>query len=53
MAGLPGSNGIARAQNGTIYVANSKFGQIRVLEEQNGHSLVLTDIIALGACSNL
>ncbi|KAF8482765.1 hypothetical protein DFH94DRAFT_729488 [Russula ochroleuca] len=47
MAGLPGSNGIARAQNGTIYVANSKFGQIRVLEEQNGHSLVLTDIIAL------
>ncbi|KAI0000399.1 hypothetical protein BJV77DRAFT_385940 [Russula vinacea] len=47
IAGLAGSNGIARAQNGTVYVANSKFGQIHVLEEQNGHSLVLTDIIAL------
>jgi len=44
---LPGSNGIVRAQNGTVYVANSKFGQIHVLEEQNDHSLVLTDIIAL------
>jgi arylesterase/paraoxonase len=53
IAGLPGSNGIARAQNGTFYVANSKFGQIHVLEEQNDHSLVLSDIIALGACGNL
>lgn len=52
MAGLPGSNGIARAQNGTVYVANSKFGQIHVLEEQSDHSLVLSDIIALGACGN-
>jgi hypothetical protein len=52
MDGLPGSNGIARAQNGTIYVANSKFGQIHVLEEQNDHSLVLSDIIVLGACGN-
>lgn len=52
-AGLPGSNGIVRAQNGTVYVANSKFGQIHVLEEQNDHSLVLTDIIALGAYGSL
>ncbi|KAF8492341.1 serum paraoxonase/arylesterase [Russula emetica] len=47
MDGLPGSNGIARAQNGTVYVANSKAGQIHVLEEQNDHSLVLVDDIAL------
>jgi len=53
MDGLPGSNGIARAQNGTVYVANSKFGQIHVLEEQNDHSLVLTDIIALGAFAGI
>lgn len=48
IAGLHGSNGIARAQNGTVYVANSKFGQIQVLEEQNEHNLVSTDTIALG-----
>jgi hypothetical protein len=53
MAGLPASNGIARAQNGTFYVANTNFGQIHVLEEQSDHSLVLSDIIALGACGNL
>ncbi|KAI0305564.1 hypothetical protein B0F90DRAFT_1699080 [Multifurca ochricompacta] len=47
IAGLQGSNGIARSQNGTIYVGNSKFGQISVLEEQSEHSLVLTDLIAL------
>lgn len=47
IAGLHGSNGIARAQNGTVYVANSKFGQIQVLEEQNEHDLVSTDSIAL------
>jgi arylesterase/paraoxonase len=48
ISGLQGSNGIARAQNGTVYVGNSKLGQIRVFEEQNDQSLVLTDIIALG-----
>ena len=47
--GLHGSNGIARALDGTVYVANSKFGEIRALEEQSDHSLVLTDVIALGA----
>ncbi len=51
--GLPGSNGIARAQNGTVYVANSKFGQVHVLEEQNDHSLVLVDKISLGAFSGI
>lgn len=49
MDGLPGSNGIARAQNGTVYVASSKCGRIHVLEEQNDHSLVLVDTIASGA----
>jgi arylesterase / paraoxonase len=48
ISGLHGNNGIARAQNGTVYVGNSKFGQIRVFEEQNDQSLVLTDIVALG-----
>jgi len=47
IAGLHGSNGIARTQNGTVYVANSKFDQIQVLEEQNEHNLVLTDTISL------
>lgn len=47
-SGLHGSNGIVRAQNGTVYVGSSKSGQIRVFEEQNDQSLVLTDVIALG-----
>jgi hypothetical protein len=45
--GLTGSNGIVRAQNGTVYVADAKLGQIHVLEEQNDHSLVLVDAIAM------
>ena len=54
MDGLPGSNGIARAQNGTVYVANSKSsGHISVLEEQNDHSLVLVDNIASGAFAGI
>jgi arylesterase / paraoxonase len=48
ISGLHGSNGITRAQNGTLYVGNSKLGQIRVFEEQNNQSFVLTDIITLG-----
>ncbi|KAI9456620.1 hypothetical protein F5148DRAFT_1277113 [Russula earlei] len=47
ISGLHGANGITRAQNGTVYVANAKFGQIHVLEEQNEHYLVSTDTIAL------
>jgi sugar lactone lactonase YvrE len=53
MDGLAGSNGIARAQNGTVYVADSNSGQIHVLEEQNDHSLVLVDSIALGAFAGI
>ena len=53
MDGLHGSNGIARAQNGTVYVANSKSGRIYVLEEQNDHSLVLVDAIAFGAFAGI
>ena len=53
MGGLHGSNGIARAQNGTVYVGNSKSGQIVVLEEQSDHSLVLVDNIALGAFAGI
>jgi arylesterase/paraoxonase len=51
--GLLGNNGIVRAQNGTVYVASSKSYQIHVLEEQNDHSLVLVDNIALGAFSGI
>ncbi|KAI0268669.1 serum paraoxonase/arylesterase [Gloeopeniophorella convolvens] len=46
-ARLLGSNGIARAQNGTVYLANIKLGQVRILEEQSDHSLVLTDTVTL------
>ena len=53
MDGLHGSNGITRAQNGTVYVANSKSGRIHVLEEQNDHSLVLVDAIAFGAFAGI
>lgn len=51
--GLSASNGIARAQNGTVYVANSRGHQIQVLEEQNDHSLVLVDNIALGTFAGI
>ena len=53
MDGLHGSNGIVWTQNGTVYVGNSKSGQILVLEEQNDHSLVLVDNIALGAFAGI
>ncbi|KAI9442366.1 hypothetical protein H4582DRAFT_1928015 [Lactarius indigo] len=46
VTGLLGSNGIARSQNGTIYVGSSKSGQITTFEEQSDHSLVLTDVIS-------
>jgi arylesterase/paraoxonase len=53
IGGLHGSNGIARAQNGTVYVTDFKSGKINVLEEQNDHSLVLVDTIALGAFAGI
>jgi hypothetical protein len=45
VAGMPGNNGIARSQNGTIYVGSAKIGGISTFEEQRDHSLVLTDVI--------
>ena len=46
-----GNNGITRSQNGTIYVGSAKIGQISTFEEQSDHSLVLTDVISTGKCS--
>ncbi|KAJ7579296.1 hypothetical protein C8J56DRAFT_965373 [Mycena floridula] len=45
ISGLPSSNGIAEASNGTIYVASVLGGSLRVLEQQQDHSLVVTDVI--------
>lgn len=45
---MPGNNGIARSQNGTIYVGSAKIGGISTFEEQRDHSLVLTDVIPTG-----
>lgn len=51
VAGMRGNNGIARSQNGTIYVGSAKIGGISTFEEQSDHSLVLTDVIATGKWS--
>jgi hypothetical protein len=48
---MPGNNGIARSQNGTIYVGSAKIGGISTFEEQSDHSLVLTDVIPTGKWS--
>jgi hypothetical protein len=42
---LKTSNGIARGQNGEIYVSHTYASEISVFEEQSDHSLVLTDTI--------
>ncbi|GLB39271.1 putative serum paraoxonase arylesterase [Lyophyllum shimeji] len=42
---LHGSNGIARAQNDTIYVTNSLGGVLSILERQTDNSLVITDVV--------
>ncbi|PPQ95320.1 hypothetical protein CVT26_008165 [Gymnopilus dilepis] len=42
---LQGSNGIAKAPNGTFYVANVISGGVSVLEAQADNTLVLTDFI--------
>ncbi|KAH9484989.1 Serum paraoxonase/arylesterase 2 [Psilocybe cubensis] len=39
------SNGIARANNGTLYIADSTFGDITVLEAQVDNTLVVVDSI--------
>ena len=45
---LQGSNGIAKAPNGTFYVANVISGGVSVLEAQADNTLVLTDFIPTG-----
>jgi len=42
---MNGNNGIARASNGTFYVANCLAGGLNVLEQQSDNTLVLTDYI--------
>lgn len=46
---VPGANGITRDKEGNIYVASITTGQVYVLESQEDHSLVLTDVISLSA----
>lgn len=46
---MAGNNGIAKAPNGTFYVANCVKGGLSILEEeQSNHTLVLTDFVAAG-----
>jgi arylesterase / paraoxonase len=47
--GLQAANGIARTDDGLYFVANSRFGELFVLEGQDDHSLVLTDVVRTGA----
>ncbi|PPQ93825.1 hypothetical protein CVT25_013534 [Psilocybe cyanescens] len=42
---MHGNNGIARAANGTFYVANCQKGGLTILEEQADNTLVLTDSV--------
>jgi len=39
------SNGITTASNGTVYLADSTFGVVNILEQQSDHALVITDSI--------
>ena len=45
---MNGNNGIAKAPNGTFYVANAMRGGLNVLEEQADNTLVLLDVIPTG-----
>jgi sugar lactone lactonase YvrE len=45
---MNGNNGIARAPNGTFYVANCMAGGLSILDEQADHTLVLIDVIPTG-----
>ncbi|KAJ3505043.1 hypothetical protein NLJ89_g7625 [Agrocybe chaxingu] len=42
------SNGIASAPNGTLYVGDSTYGGVTILERQTDNTLVVTDSIATG-----
>ena len=48
---MNGNNGIARAPNGTFYVANCMTGGLYILDEQADHTLVLIDVIPTGDVS--
>ena len=48
-ANMHGNNGIVRARNDTFYVADALGGPIRVLERQDDDTLVVTDLIPVGA----
>lgn len=50
---MHGNNGIARAANGTLYVANALKGGLYVLEEQANNTLVLEDFVPVGKCHHL
>lgn len=45
---MHGNNGIARAANGTFYVANALKGGLYVLEEQANNTLILKDFVPVG-----
>ena len=45
---MQGNNGIAKAQNDTIYVASSMGGGISILERQQDNTLVLSENIKTG-----
>lgn len=44
---MHGNNGIAKSENGTIYVGNAIHGIITIFESQTDNSLVLLDVISL------
>lgn len=43
-----GNNGIARAANGTFYVASAFFGELHVMERLSNNTLVITEVIETG-----
>ena len=48
ITGTHGSNGIAAAPNGTIYVADSLFGGVLFLERQADNTLVVSESVKTG-----
>jgi arylesterase / paraoxonase len=48
ITGLQSVNGVARAQNDTIYVANSMSSSISMLERQADNRLAITDVVKTG-----
>ena len=48
ITGTHGSNGIAAAPNGTVYVSNSIFGGVLFLEPQADNTLVVSESVRTG-----